>query len=221
MLGLADGPPPAGRWRRVASAALAKFGPDGARLPVPPAPFDVLVEVRLPGTEPPLPGSALSGSGLAEPVRRRLREALGPATADPARSAVLAGLEYSVLPGSGAACAVGLIRRHEDLSPAEFTAHWRDRHVAFARRVTGANGYRQVHAQPALSAAVATELGLPWFDAATFDGAGLLYFADLAAMSEARSSEAVRRAATEDEMRFVDHARSHFFAVGREWRWSL
>ncbi|HTF50998.1 MAG TPA: hypothetical protein VK735_26440, partial [Pseudonocardia sp.] len=48
MFGLADGPPPAGRWRRVASAALAKFGPDGARLPVPPAPFDVLVEVRLP-----------------------------------------------------------------------------------------------------------------------------------------------------------------------------
>ena len=203
MLGLADGPPPAGHWRRVASAALAKFGPDGARLPVPPAPFDVLVEVHLPGTEQELP----------ELVRRCLREALGPATVDPARSAILAGLEYRVLPGSGAACAVGLIRRHGDLSPAEFTAHWRDRHVEFARRVSGANGYRQVHAESALSAVVAAELGLPGFDAAAFDGAGLLYFADLAAMSQARSSEAVRRAATEDEMRFVDHARSHFFAV--------
>jgi hypothetical protein len=162
---------------------------------VPPAPFDVLVEVRA------------DRAGLADAAVT----ALGPAPAvDPGRCAVLAGVEHVVLPGAGDVCAVGLVRRHRALSRAAFTAHWRDRHVGFARRVAGGAGYRQLHADPGLSAALVDRLGLA---DRGFDGAGLLYFADLAAMTRVRATPAVRRDATADEMRFVDHGRSHFFAV--------
>ena len=175
--------------------ALAKSAPDGTALPVPAAPFDVLVELR--PTE-----DALTEAALA---------ALGPAPAyDGSRSAVLVGAEHTVLPGRGGACAVGLVRRRADLDRAAFTAHWRDRHVELARRVSGGAGYRQLHADPAASAALAGRLGIR---DAGFDGAGLLFIDDLAAMGRVRASPQVRRDATEDEMRFVDHSRSHFFAV--------
>jgi hypothetical protein len=179
----------------VVTPALAKAAPDGTPLLVPAAPFDVLVELR------PAEGA------LAQAVMA----ALGPAPVfDGSRSAVLAGVEHTVLPGRGGACAVGLVRRRADLDRAAFTAHWRDRHVEFARRVSGGAGYRQLHADPAASAALAGRLGIR---EAGLDGAGLLFFDDLAAMTRVRASPQVRRDATEDEMRFVDHARSHFFAV--------
>jgi hypothetical protein len=201
LLGLDGGAGSVGSCYDVVSPLLAKSSPDGTPLPVPPVPFDVLVEVRVPGAEPELSGEVL----------RAIAEALGPEPGvESERSAVLAGVEHTVIPGSGTAFAVGLIRRRPDLSREDFVSHWRDRHVAFARRVSGSTGYRQLHAVPAFSTAVAAKLGIP---DAGFDGAGLMFVADLASMAQVRSTPEVRRDATEDEMRFVDHARSHFFAV--------
>jgi hypothetical protein len=201
LLARVDGEGPAGPCFDVVSPALAKTAPDGTALPVLPAPFDVLVEVRLPGAD----------AGSSDVVRRAVSTELGPDPAfDPGRSAVVAGVEHTVVPGSGRVFAVGLVRRRPDLAREDFLAHWRDRHVAFARRVSGSTGYRQLHADAELSAAVAAELGIP---DAGFDGAGLMFAPDLGSMAQVRASPEVRRDATEDEMRFVDHSRSHFFAV--------
>ncbi|WP_433359762.1 EthD domain-containing protein [Streptosporangium sp. CA-115845] len=201
LLGLHEGIRPSAGHYEVVSPVLAKSAPDGTALPIPPAPFDVLVEVRLPGAEPT----------MSDAVFRALSDVLGAHLGfDRRRSAVLAGVEHTVIPGSDRALAVGLIRRRARLTRAAFLEHWRERHVAYARRVSGSAGYRQLHAVPEFSTAVAAELGIP---EAGFDGAGLLYFSDLTSMSRVRSSPEVRRDATEDEMRFVDHARSHFFAV--------
>lgn len=178
--------------------ALPKQAPDGTELSVPPAPFDVLVELRSPDAGR-MPDAAAAALGPRADVDRR-------------RSAVLAGVEHTVVPGCGGVCAVGLVRRRADLDRVAFTAHWRDRHVELARRVTGSAGYRQLHADRALSAELADRLGVP---DAGFDGAGLLFFDDLTALARVRAAPAVRRDATADEMRFVDHARSHFFAVAQ------
>ncbi len=200
-LGLTDPGAVVGPRFELVSRALAKHAPDGAPLPVPAAPFDVVLEIRLPGEEPRW------GPATAAAVRDAAARAPG---VDPARSVVVAGTELTVVPGTGTAFSAGLVRRRRDLDRESFVRHWRDRHALLARRVAGATGYRQLHAVPEFSAAVAAELGVP---DAGFDGTGLLLVADAAALAGVRAAPEVARDATEDEMRFLDHSRSFFVAA--------
>jgi hypothetical protein len=92
-----------------------------------------------------------------------------------------------------------LTRRRADFTPAAYRKHWLDEHAPFGLRIDAA-GYRQLHADHAPSP------GLPPAD--RFDGAGLVFFRDVAHMAAARSAPEVAQDATRDEMRFVDHAGS-------------
>ena len=191
---------PAGAWT-VMRTRLAKSAPDGTPLPVPDAPFDVLVEVRVPvaaSAGDPAVVVAVDGALAAVPA------------VDRARSAVLAGVEHVVVAGDGPVRAVGLVRRRPGLDHPQFLEHWRERHVVFARRAAVGAGYRQLRADRAASEALASRLGIA---PAGFDGAGMLFFPHEAAMAAVRATPAVRRDATADEMRFVDHSRSFFVAV--------
>lgn len=76
----------------------------------------------------------------------------------------------------------------------------------------GATAYGQLHADGAATAGLSVALGL---GGVRFDGIGRLLFADRAAMLRARASQQVRRDATADEMRFVDHSRSQVTALHR------
>lgn len=201
LLGLAEPARFTGPGFVVTDPQLFKSGPDGEPLGARPAPFDVVVEVRLVG-EPP------EWTSVAEKAVRSALDRAG--VVDPTRSALVAGCELRVIEGEGAAFSAGLIRRRADVAAAEFTVRWRDRHATFARRVSGAVGYRQIHAVPEFCRAAAGATGITVSD---FDGLGMMFAADLRTLGFVRSSPEVGLDATKDEMTFADHTRSHFFAA--------
>ncbi|ABQ67387.1 hypothetical protein Swit_1020 [Rhizorhabdus wittichii RW1] len=112
----------------------------------------------------------------------------------PADGLVLAGEQHVVKPGEGDLLVLMLVRRRAELTHDAFRDRWLHGHAPFGLR-TSASGYRQLHpARP------------PGPDG--FDGAGLVFFRDLAHMTSARAAPAITRDATRDEMAFIDHSRS-------------
>jgi hypothetical protein len=124
------------------------------------------------------------------------------------RSIALAGADHLILAGSGPAVLVYALRRLPSLTLADFHDYWLSVHAEFGRRALAGQGYRQLHADPALSAAVAERAGVARHD---LDGA---------VVSESSSWEDSRRrragaemraagaAALADEDNFIDHTRS-------------
>lgn len=112
----------------------------------------------------------------------------------PVDGLVLAGEQHVVKPGEGDLLVLMLVRRRAELTHDAFRDRWLHGHAPFGLR-TSASGYRQLHpARP------------PGPDG--FDGAGLVFFRDLAHMTSARAAPAIARDATRDEMAFIDHGRS-------------
>jgi hypothetical protein len=188
------------RWD-VTLPALAKRCPDGTPLSVAPAPFSVLLELRLGDHVPHSAGQVVDL--LATAVPRNLR-------IDKDRSTVLAGVEHVIMPGHGPTRAVGLVHRRPDLDALQFLRHWSEKHIHVARRMPGAWGYRQLRADRLLTRLVAEQMDLMDHG---FDGAGQVFFESTGEMAAGRATPEVARDATEDELRFIDHSRSHFFAA--------
>ena len=106
----------------------------------------------------------------------------------------LVGMQHIVKPGDGDLLIVMLARRRPELSHETFCTRWLEGHARFGL-ATAASGYRQLHPDEA-----------PAEDG--FDGAGLVFFRDLDHVARSRAAPEIARAATADEMEFIDHSRS-------------
>ncbi len=138
-------------------------------------------------------------AGLAE----RMGEAV-----DPARSLAVAGSDHVVLAGSGPAVLVYALRRLPTMSLEAFHDYWLSVHADFGRRALAGQGYRQLHADPELSAEVAKSAGVAGHD---LDGAVVSQSTDWEAVRLRRHRPELRAAgaaALADEDNFIDHRRS-------------
>jgi len=128
--------------------------------------FDAVVELNAPepGALPDLVGS------LSE-----IRASAG-ALIDPARTAAVAGTDVVIVDGTGPVHLVYGMRRKAGTSHEDFSRYWEQQHTTVARFTPGLAGYRQLHADPALSKAAAVAAGVDLFDV---DGVALEWFATL------------------------------------------
>lgn len=87
---------------------------------------------------------------------------------------------------------VELFRRREDLSPAEFLAHWRNVHTDVVLKINGLRAYVQ---NPVIN--------LPGLPTAPYDGAVEVWFDNLAVM-RANARDPYWQEVVADEARFID-----------------
>lgn len=146
------------------------------------------VDVDLPKRDPdsgaPLPL-------LPAPYRSLL---FGIGRVDAPGALAVTGTQHIVKPGDGDVLVVMLARRRPELTHEAFRTRWLEGHARFGL-ATSASGYRQLHPDEAPAAA-------------GFDGAGLVFFGDLDHVAQGRAAPEIARAATADEMEFIDHSRS-------------
>jgi hypothetical protein len=174
----------------VTDPALVKRHRDGSILATVPAAFTTVVRFARPPKRPEELRHAIQG----EPDRHH--------------SALILGREWTAVEGGGELLAAAFVRRRGDLSAARMRRHWSHEHVEFARAL--GRGYRQIHVDPVATARANEGLG---FDDPELDGIALVYFSDSEALRATRASEAVAIAATEDEVRFIDHGRSSYVVL--------
>jgi hypothetical protein len=127
---------------------------------------------------------------------------------DRSRSIALAGSDHVMLAGPGPAVLVYALRRLPWLTPAAFCDYWQSVHAEFGRRALAGQGYRQVHADPALSASLAESAGVTVHD---LDGAVVSESTSWEASRKRRANPDLRAAgsaALADEDNFIDHTRS-------------
>ena len=181
----------------VTAPRLLKHDPDGRELPTRPATCSAVFDLE--------PGDGEAVEDLARDVLNVLGDAM-----EVTDCAVLLGTRFTLIAGTGDAVAQACVVRRSGWSRAAFSTYWLTRHAALAGRVEGASGYQQMHTDVPRTEALARRLGCR---PAPFDGIGRLLFGDERAMADARATPEVRRDATEDEMRFIDHARSEVMSL--------
>jgi hypothetical protein len=127
---------------------------------------------------------------------------------DASRSIALAGHDHVMLAGSGPAVLIYALRGLRSLTLEAFHNYWSSVHAEFGRRALAGQGYRQLHADPALSAEVARSAGLAGHD---LDGAVVsesTSWDDYFRRRERPEMRAAGSAALADEDNFIDHTRS-------------
>jgi hypothetical protein len=137
----------------------------------------------------------------------KLRDGLGEGI-DPSRSIALAGTDHVMLPGSGPAVLIYALRGLPALTLPEFHHYWITTHAEFGRRALAGQGYRQVHADPKLSAELAQALGIAGHD---LDGAVVSESTSWDSYWQRRTNPEARKTGSEalaDEDNFIDHTRS-------------
>jgi hypothetical protein len=92
---------------------------------------------------------------------------------DGARTAAAAGTDVVIVEGTGPVHLVYGMRRKADTSHEEFSRFWEQQHTTVARFTPGLAGYRQLHADPALSKTAADAAGVGLCDV---DGVALEWF---------------------------------------------
>ena len=95
---------------------------------------------------------------------------------DGARTAAAAGTDVVIVEGTGPVHLVYGMRRKAGTSHDEFSRFWEQQHTTVAKFTPGLAGYRQLHADPALSKAAADAAGVARCDV---DGVALEWFAAL------------------------------------------
>jgi hypothetical protein len=139
-------------------------------------------------------------------VCRDLATGLTPA-ADMSRSALIYGVEHTIFDGEGPLQINFALRRLPATSHAEFAEYWLNVHGRMAREAPRRRpgGYRQLHADPDWSRAIAVLAG---FGEADYDGIVTSDHCDVERMRKAFSHPAVSEIALTDERKFIDHSRS-------------
>lgn len=137
------------------------------------------------------------------PVCDALRPSL-----DAQRSAVLAGIERSIIAGNGIGLMIFAFRHAVSMTQPESQMYWHDHHGAIVRR-SGSGGYRQLHVDSPASADIACQFG---FGIADYDGAVLKLHQGTDALHTMFSHAMVRTEALPDERVFIDHAHSGMVA---------
>ena len=140
------------------------------------------------------------------PLADALRESLA-GLVDPARSVALAGQELQVSTGDGLLLVTIANRRLPQFDHAGFIDYWRNNHSEFAQGNVPPEvglGYRQFHTD---EAATQDLLAITGFAIGDFDGAAECHYRDADGVKMLMGMEDVVARATEDERRFVDHAR--------------
>lgn len=127
---------------------------------------------------------------------------------DAQRTAVLAGVERSIIDGDGIGVMIFAFRRKPGMSQQECQRYWHDHHGAIVRR-SGSGGYRQLHVDSPNSANIACQFG---FGVADYDGAVLKLHRGVDALHTMFSNALVRTEALPDERVFIDHAHSGMVA---------
>nr|WP_245405786.1 EthD domain-containing protein [Sphingobium sp. Sx8-8] len=160
-------------------------------------PFDAILEIFRED------GGDLSG---LVPLLGGFAERLGD-TIRPAASAALVATEHVIMPGFGSLLIVIANRRLPKFDHEEFVKYWHGHHGPFAESIQPEGlgfGYRQAHADMALSAQFAREAGLGISD---FDGAAETYWIDADRLRNLMGTKELVDQTTADERNFVDHAR--------------
>ena len=129
------------------------------------------------------------------------------AAADPDRSAVVSGVQHTVLDGDGSYFVSFALRRPPAMSRGDFSHYWLGVHGKMARDAPRRRpgGYRQLHADPEASRALAAAVG---FGVSDYDGVVMSDHSEVERMKRAFSHPAVREVALADERTFIDHSRS-------------
>jgi hypothetical protein len=155
--------------------------------------FDVIVELESPSA---------TLAELAEPLTALRRALTG--CIDPAGSGVIAGVEHTIVAGDGPLVLVYPIRRVAALSPEAFWDRWFRGHVQVASDAgnLGKFRYRQLHSVPDATTAAAAAIGVDLDD---FDGAAIGFYDDREQFIGVAVDPDMR---IEDELHFIDHARS-------------
>ncbi|GAB2455632.1 EthD domain-containing protein [Jatrophihabitans fulvus] len=137
-----------------------------------------------------------------DPVIAALRDAEG---VDHARSTVVAGDEFVVVPGDETiVLAMGLTRR-DDLTRDAFVEHWSTTHADLGRAVPGSEGYRQLHRDDARTATAREALG---FGGPEFDGIARACYSSIERFEAILADPSISGPLLEDEKRFIDHSRA-------------
>ncbi len=180
-----------------------------AALLLPPTALPTLAHVGEP--DPALPDAILTLRAAPEAIFAVLpavMRALAPAV-DRTRSSLLASHRHAILPGGEAIRLFFGLRRLERLTLAGFHDYWLNRHAELGRRLIPPYSYHQLHADGAMTAAMAMAAGLP---PSTLDGVVEVHFPDIAAFVAQLSRPEIADEALADERNFIDHARSIFWA---------
>ena len=124
---------------------------------------------------------------------------------DPAKSAVVAGVEHLIIPGEDKLTIIFALRRLPGMTLEAFQDHWLNIHANIGRSVPNLMGYRQFHTDvsPNLDSASATGLGL-----SDFDGVAQSFFKSVDDFLKIMSQPEVVKDAIEDEKNFIDHTHS-------------
>jgi hypothetical protein len=141
--------------------------PNATRVPI--NSFDAVLEISVPiETGPDVLIEAVDG--LAGRLGSRF---------DPTRSAAALGVDHPITDGGGALQIFVCLRRMPGTTHDEFCDYWRNDLVQHTTKTPGKTGYRQLHADPALTSLAARATGVEIDDV---DGVALEFYPDVAGL---------------------------------------
>jgi hypothetical protein len=154
--------------------------------------LDAVVELAVPSSH----GASRVVTGFAG-IGDRLK-----ATVDADASMAVVGTDFVIVDGDAPIQLFYFMRRNPSLTLQGFTETWRDQHTKVARFTPGLAGYRQLHADAALSADAARSAGVGRADV---DGVAQEWFDTIDAFLSATGAPAeFREQAKASESRFND-----------------
>jgi EthD domain len=157
--------------------------------------FDAVLEISIPDdSDPKVVLDAIDG----------LASRLAPAV-DPQRSAAAFGADYPIVDGEGALQVFVCLRRMPGLSHDQFCDYWRNDLVKHTTKTPGKTAYRQLHADPALTARAATAAGVAIDDV---DGVALEFYPAVEGLYLATDwANQPNSAMTQSEAQMIDFGR--------------
>lgn len=161
------------------------------------APFDAMLEILAADED------VETVAGELEGFAARMGDLIAPSA-----SAVIVGAPHTIVAGSGKLHVAVAARRLPHLDHEGFIGYWFGNHAEEGRKteqIVSGMGYRQIHIDPAASAAIARRVGLGLCD---FDGMSETYFTDSDKLKAVYGAPGVWESAYPDELKFVDHGRS-------------
>ena len=179
--------------RRFDELVESGLVPNATRVPI--KSFDAVLEISVPFEVGP--------DALVDAIDG-LAERLGPVF-DPTRSAVALGVDHPITHGGGALQIFVCLRRMAGATHDQFCDYWRNDLIQHTTKTPGKTGYRQLHADPALTSRAARGAGVEIDDV---DGVALEFYPDLAGLYAATDwASQPGSAMIRSESQMIDFAR--------------